>query len=128
MAVVRAFFDLGPAEDDALVADMLDPDVVWFGTRGGLDEDQVMRGPDAVVGYLREIQEPWERFDVAVEKIVDAGDAVLVFMRETAQTRDGGLELHSNTAVIIKVRDGKILQMTGYLDRDEALLAAGLTD
>jgi hypothetical protein len=45
------------------MADSLDPDVVWFGTRGGLDEGQVLRGPDAWLEYMREIQDPWSQPD-----------------------------------------------------------------
>ena len=47
VAVVRAFFELSAAGDLARGAESLDPDVVWFGSRGGLDEDQVLRGRDA---------------------------------------------------------------------------------
>ncbi len=126
VAVVRAFFELIAAGDFARMADSLDPDVVWFGTRGGLDEDQVLRGPDAWLEYMREIQDPWERFDVEVERIIDDGDTVVVFMRETAEARHGGLEVQNDTAAIIKVRQQRIVEMTGYLDRDEALRAAGL--
>jgi ketosteroid isomerase-like protein len=126
LAVVRAFFDVVAADDVARISDSLDPDVVWFGTRGGLDEAQVLRGPDAVLEYLREVREQWAHFDVEVERLIEAGDAVVVFMRETAQARHGGPEVQSDTAVIIKLRQQKIVEMTGYLDRDEALRAAGL--
>jgi ketosteroid isomerase-like protein len=126
VAVVRAVFDLLAAGDFAGVADSLDPDVVWFGTRGGLDEGQVIRGQDAWLEYMQEIQDPWKRFDVEVERIIDGGDTVVVFMRETAQSRHGGLEVQNDTAMIMKVRQQRIVEMTGYLDRDEALRAAGL--
>src|SRR2546428_4586904 len=97
VAVVRAFFDLVAAGDVARMADSLDPDVVWFGTRGGLDEGQVLRGPDAWLEYMQEIQEPWKRFDVQVERIIDRGDTVVGFIRETAQARHGGLALPDGT-------------------------------
>jgi len=127
-AVVRAFLDLAAAGDYARLRDILDPDVVWFGTRGGLDESQVLRGPDALVGYMREIEEPWERFDVEVERLIEVGDTVVVFLRESARARHGDLEVQNDTAVIFKVRQQKIIEATGYLDRDEARRAAGLTD
>jgi ketosteroid isomerase-like protein len=34
--------------------------------------------------------------------------------------------VQNDTAVIIKLRQQRIVEMTGYLDRDEALRAAGL--
>jgi ketosteroid isomerase-like protein len=123
LAVVRDFFDAS-AVDDARLSATLDPDVVWFGTRGGLDQAQVLRGPEAVIAYMREIREPWEQFDVKVERVIEVGDAVVVLMHETAQSRHGGPEMQNDTAVIIKVRQQKIVEMTGYLDRDEALRAA----
>jgi ketosteroid isomerase-like protein len=127
LAVVRTFLDLATAGDDARISESLDPNVVWFGTRGGLDEAQVLRGPDAVLGYLREIGEPWERFDIEVERLFEDGDTVVAFLRESAKTRHG-LEVQNDTATIFTVRQQKIVEMRGYLDRDEALRAAGLKE
>jgi ketosteroid isomerase-like protein len=128
LAVVRTFLDLAAAGNDARISESLDPNVVWFGTRGGLDEAQVLRGPDAVLEYLREIGEPWERFDVEVERLFEAGDTVVAFLRESAKARHGGLEVQNDTATIFKVRQQKIVEMRGYLDRNEALRAARLTE
>jgi ketosteroid isomerase-like protein len=123
LAVVRRFFELTAPEDPSAVVEVLHPDVVWFGTRGGLDENQVLQGPDAVVEYLREIREPWQRFDVELERFIEAGDTVVVFSRETAQSRQGGPEMHNDMASMFRVREQKIAEMIGYLDRDEALRA-----
>jgi ketosteroid isomerase-like protein len=122
---VHRFLDLVVAQDTAALADLLDPEVVWFGTRGGLDESQVMRGPAAVLAYMLEIQEPWDEFGVEVEKVIEAGDAVVVFMRETGRGRHGGPEVQNDTAMIFKVRHERVVEIAGYLDRDEALRAAG---
>ena len=123
--LVQRFLDLVVAQDTSALADMLDPEVVWFGTHGGLDEGQVLRGPAAVLEYMLEIQEPWEVFGVEIERIIEAGDAVVVFMRETGRARHGGPEVQNDTAMIFKVRRERVVEITGYLDRDEALRAAG---
>jgi ketosteroid isomerase-like protein len=125
VAVVQAFLERASARDYAEVRECLAPDVVWIGTRGGLDEDQVLHGPGAFVDYLREIGEPWDRFDVEVERYVEVGPAVVAFLRETGRSRHGDLELTNDTAMVFRVRAGKIVEATGYLDRDEALRAAG---
>jgi ketosteroid isomerase-like protein len=128
IAVVRAFFDLTASGDFVRLPDILDPDVVFLGTRGGLDEKRVLSGPDAVLEYLRdEITDPWERYDVEAERLIEVGDSVVAFLHETAQPRHGDLEMQSDTAMIFKVRQEKIVEATGYLDRDEALQAARLT-
>jgi ketosteroid isomerase-like protein len=114
------------SEDRAALRPLLDPEVVWFGTRGGLDESRVMRGPDAVIAYMREISEPWSNLRFEIEETVEAGDAVVLLLREVGRSRHGGPEVQNATAMIFRVRDGRILEMTGYLDRDEALRAAGV--
>lgn len=121
MEVVKGFLDRAAANDLAGIRGFLDPEVVWYGTRGGLDQDQVLRGADAHVEYMREIQDAWERFDVEVERLMEVGDAVVVFLRETGKVRQGEVELHNETAAIFRVRRQKIVEVTGYLDRDEAL-------
>jgi ketosteroid isomerase-like protein len=128
LAVVRAFFDLTAAGDFGRLLEILDPDVVFLGTRGGLDEKRVLCGPDAVLEYIRdEITDPWERYEVEAERLIEVGDTVVVFLHETAQPRHGDVEMQSDTAMTLKVRQQKIVEATGYLDRDEALKAAGLT-
>ena len=123
-AVVRRFFELAAAGDYDGMPEIIDTEAIWLGTRGGLDEEQVVRGPDAWIRYMREIDETWERSDVSVERLVEIGDSVVAFLRERAHARHGDLEVQNETAVVIKVRHQKIVEARGYLDRDEALRAA----
>jgi ketosteroid isomerase-like protein len=128
LAVVRAFLEAYAARDFDGIATCVDPDVVVYGTRGGLDEKQVLRGPDAWIEYMREILEPWQRFDFEAERLIDVGDTILVLLRETAKARHADVEVHSETAVIFKVAHQKIVEARGYLDREEALRAVTATD
>ena len=127
LTVVRGFFDLAAARDFAGVTDCLDPNVVWFGTRGGLDEQQIVRGPDAWMEYWQEIETPWQRFEFAVEQLIDVADTIVAFLRETARARHADLEVQNETAMTFKVARQKIIEATGYLDREEALSAARQT-
>jgi ketosteroid isomerase-like protein len=122
---VRRLLKLAISDDVAEVSDMLDPGVVWFGTRGGLDEKQVLRGPEAAIAYMREMQEMWEELDIEIEEIIETADAVVVLTREIGRARHGGPVVQNDTAVIFKMRQERVIEMTGYLDRDEALRAAG---
>jgi ketosteroid isomerase-like protein len=128
LAVVRTFCDAAAADDRTRILEMLDRDVVWFGTRGGLDQDRVLRGPDAFVEYLAEITELWDSFEAEAERFIETGDAVVVFFRETGRARHADLEVQNDTAAVFKVRQGKIVEVRGYLDREEALEAARRTE
>jgi ketosteroid isomerase-like protein len=60
------------------------------------------------------------------EEVIDAGDKVVVFQREYQRGRSSGIEIVTETAAIIYLRDARIVRMQGYLDRAAALEAAGL--
>ena len=53
--LARRFIALASAGDYGAFAELLDPDVVWYGTRGGMDAQRVVRGPDTYLAYMREV-------------------------------------------------------------------------
>jgi ketosteroid isomerase-like protein len=122
-AVVRRFFELGPRGDPDAITELLDPNVVWFGTRGGLDENRVVRGPSAFLEYLREIDDTWTEYDVEVESVITDDETAVAFLQEKGRGR-GALDVHNDTAAVFRIRDGRIAEARGYLDRKEALAAA----
>jgi ketosteroid isomerase-like protein len=124
-AVVRKFFELAAEDDTVGILELVDPGVVWLGTHGGLDAHRVVRGSDGFLKYMQEIEQAWERFEVEVERVIESDDVVVAFLRETARGR-GAIDVENETATVFKVRDGKIAEVKGYLDRDEALEAVGL--
>lgn len=124
LEVVRAFCEAGAAGDKERMSDRLDPDVVWFGTRGGLDQERVIRGREAFFEYYEEITELWDRFDAELESVDDVGDSVVVFWHEVGHSERADIEVERDTAAIFTVRGGLIVEVRGYLDRDDALRAA----
>ena len=84
-----------------------------------------MHGQNACLAYLQEVEDPWQRWDFETERLIVAGDAVVVFLHETGQARHAELEVMSETAMVMKVAGGQVTEMRGYLDRQEALSAAG---
>jgi ketosteroid isomerase-like protein len=128
LAVADRFFEVVSSRDSAAISELVDPEGVWYGTRGGLDQDRVVRGPAQWLEYISEIQDTWEGFEVEVERAIEVGDRVVAYTRESARTRDGALEVQSETAVVMRIREGRIVEARGYLDRDEALRAARATN
>jgi ketosteroid isomerase-like protein len=57
-------------------------------------------------------------------EFVDAGDRVVVFARGPFQTPDG--EPVPEAVLVVTVRDGRIVHMQGYGNREEALAAVGI--
>jgi ketosteroid isomerase-like protein len=109
---------------DALLAE-LDPDVEWrphLATLGG----RSIRGHAAVRDYLASLGQEWEDFRQEVEQLFDAGDEVVAFLNTYSRGRASGIELQPRVAHVLRFRDGKCVKCVTYLDRDEALRAAGL--
>ena len=124
-AIVGRFFQRYGQRDTEGVLALMEPHTVWLGTYGGLDAQRVIRGSDAILEYMQEIEQPWERFEVEVERLIASGETVVAFLRETAQGRDA-IDVQNQTAIVFKIRDARIVEGRGYLDRDTALEAAGL--
>jgi ketosteroid isomerase-like protein len=124
--VVRELCDALNVNDTERMACIAHPDVVQYGTRGGIDQDRVVRGREAVMEYWDEVADAWESLHFEPERLIERGDLVVAFWRETARSRHSDLEVESQTASVFRLRDGMIVEITGYLDRDEALRAAGI--
>ena len=67
-----------------------------------------------------------EGITIDVERLIDVGDTVVALWREIARSRHSELEIHSDTAMVFKVRAGRIVEARGYMNRDQALEAAGV--
>ncbi len=107
----------------------LDTEIEWHATVGGVDEGRVARGHDEVVQGFLDYFEVWERIELRAEDFIDAGgEEVVVFFHEVAKGRKSGIVVETDTGTINTVRDGKIVRVRSYMDRDEALRAAGLSD
>jgi ketosteroid isomerase-like protein len=107
----------------------LDPEIEWHATVGGVDEGRVARGHDEVVQGFLDYFEVWERIELRGEDFIDAGgEEVVVFFHEVAKGRKSGIVVETDTGTINTVRNGKIVRVRSYMDRDEALRAAGLSD
>jgi ketosteroid isomerase-like protein len=75
----------------------------------------------------REWLTPWKSYRLDAERIIDAGEDVVVFARVEAQTERDGVAVQHSPAAIWKFRQGKIVAIHFYLDRAEALEAAGVS-
>jgi ketosteroid isomerase-like protein len=109
------------------VAEYLADDVVMRGTVGGLDEQLVLEGREAAVGYFREIVEPWDELKVEILRVVEQGDRFVLLMRETGRTTRAAIEISRDTAFVGRIADGRVAEMRGYLDQAAALEAAGVS-
>jgi ketosteroid isomerase-like protein len=126
--VVRRSCEAFVAGDAETAMAALDPQIEWHATVGGVDEGRIARGHEEVVQAFIDYFEVWERLEMRTEEFIDAGgDDVVVFWHEVAKGRESGVVVETDTGTVQTVRGGKIIRVRSYMDRAEALEAAGLS-
>jgi ketosteroid isomerase-like protein len=126
LELVKRMVDAFLEGDAEAALTVLDDEVVWHGTIGGLDEGRIARGQQEVIEAFGENLQEWESHVLEPQRFIDAGDRVVVFWHEEGRGRSSGAEVRTDTAVIYTVRGSHVVEAQGYMDRSAALEAVGL--
>jgi ketosteroid isomerase-like protein len=127
VTTVREAFEAFLRGDQEKTAELVDPEIEFHGTVGGLQEGQVAHGQSQIDEQFEEVDlEAWEERRLEAEEYIDAGDNVVVLLHEYRRGRGSGVELEAKTAVVVAVSGGRVVRIQGYMDRHAALEAAGL--
>ena len=127
--VVRACIEAFQGGNVEMALDALDPEIEWHATVGGIDEGRIYRGREEVVEGFVDYFAVWERMEMRADKFIDAGgENVVVFHHEVAKGRESGVVVETDTGTVQTVRGGKIVRVRSYMDRNQALEAAGLRE
>jgi ketosteroid isomerase-like protein len=127
--IVRACIEAFQSGNIEMALDALDPEIEWHATVGGIDEGRIYRGREEVVEGFVDYFAVWERMEMRADKFIDAGgENVVVFHHEVAKGRESGVVVETDTGTVQTVRGGKIVRVRSYMDRNQALEAAGLRE
>jgi uncharacterized protein len=125
--IVRRVFDAFNKRDTPAFLELLDPDVEWVPILAVL-EGRVYRGHEEVRGWIKELATDWEFFEVEYEELREVGGRVMVCGHWHARGRASGVELENPGTYLYEIKDGKVVSMRTFTDRDAALKAAGLEE
>lgn len=84
-------------------------------------------GLSAVRKLLSERTDSFD-FEQDTERLIDAGDDVVAFIRWRGRGHTSGAQVEMRLAVLMSLRDAKIVRVRFYLDRNEALAAVGFSE
>ncbi len=124
MALIRR---TGTGEPEPRLYELLSPAMTLDMSRRTFNPD-VYEGYEGLRRFRRERDEVWEEFVVTPERMIDAGEKVVVIESLGGSGRGSGVETRSRSASVWTVRDGRVIAMATYYDPREALKAAGLED
>jgi ketosteroid isomerase-like protein len=89
----------------------------------------VYQGAEGVRRFFSELGDATPDFKIEIEHLTPVGASrVLAFMRVTATGRSTGIPTATDTGNIYDVEGGRIRRIRIFVDRDEALKAAGPQD
>ena len=121
----RAMPASAPANPEDLFS-ILDKDVEWDYV-GAFPEIQTAHGPAEVREFLREWSEAFDDFSQA-EEMVDAGDSVVVEVRQSGRGKETGAQVESHAWQVFTLRNGKVVHCRGYETKAQALEAARVSE
>ena len=85
------------------------------------------RGPDGVRDALDTWFETWEWMHVEIDELREVGDCVFFTLNQRAKGSSSGIEVEIKSWNVYTFGAGKLTRIQLFLDRDQALEAAGLT-
>ena len=124
----RAFDAFGTRRDTEAGLRYIDPEIELRSAIVGGAEGNMYRGHEGVRRWMAESDATWAELRLEAEQFRDLGDDVLMIGRLHARGRESGVEIESPVGWLSTVRAGKIVRSRGYLDPQEALSAAGLSE
>ncbi len=112
-----------PKRDFATINALYHPDHELASVISGLD-GRTFRGARGFQDFLAEITETWESYDWTLDELSEIDEGrVLVVSTATARTRRAGVAMRASYAVVITLREGKLVRTEVHSSREEALKA-----
>ena len=91
----------------------------------------VYRGYDEIRTFFEEDwfgTFPFEEWEVQVEELIDHGDQVIAMLRQQGRGGSSGVAAELEFVGVSTLRRGEVTRTEFYLDREQALEAAGLSE
>jgi ketosteroid isomerase-like protein len=125
--VVRRFLDALSRRDDAAAMPLLAEDVEWHMFPAGVGPE-VFHGPNDVREAGIAFLSAWDKADLEIAELFDAGDAVVARLRWSLRGKASGLATTTEYSAVYTVRAGQIVRYQEYASPRRALEAVGLRD
>lgn len=126
--VKRAVDAYSRRDVDTFLAELATPDFEWWPALTRAFEGGCYRGREGVERFDADTRDNWEELRSVPEEFRDLGDRVLVLGRMQGRGKGSGAPVDAPIANIYDIRGGRIWRVRAYLDREEALRAAGLSE
>ena len=107
---------------------LIDERIEFVATPDAAGGGRSYRGHDEMDKALTEWVGTWDDYQYELQKLVGAGEEVLVEGWQRGRGRGSGVEVSEAIYMVWTVRGGKAVRQRMFRDRAEALEAAGLSE
>jgi ketosteroid isomerase-like protein len=123
--VAKAFYDAYNARDSEALDRLLDPEaqITTLSARGGLGGDWSRATTSE---YFKQLDEAWSGLRIEIEEYREVGDRVVALGAARGAGMSSQVEVASDFAAVLAVRDSRIVLVDSYSNWNDALEAVGL--
>ena len=125
--VVGTAFEAFSRGDWSTFIEFFDPEVEWL-TTGQFVGGELYRGHAGVREFLDALSGEFEEFHAEPGNFSQASGVVVADTRVTGMGKRSGVPVELQFTVVVSLRGGRIVRVRNFLDRQEALEAAGLSE
>ena len=125
--IIRGVYERWSEGDFRASVDWFDP-LVLFVVRPEFPDAGTYLGPESVAEYTRGFLEPWSRITIEAQEIDEAGDSVVVTVRQRGVGGGSGAATELRYFHVWSFRGSKVIRFENFRERAEAREAAGLRE
>jgi ketosteroid isomerase-like protein len=114
---VESFFDAFARRDFVRLRELLDPQVEWNAAESFIyAEGSPYRGPDAVLGIMRQIDAEWDHFVANPEEFFGEEGIAITRGRYRGKFNPTGFRLNAEFVHVFRLKNGRIVVAQTYTD------------
>src|SRR5436190_24028733 len=87
-----------------------------------------LQGHDGIRQWWRDLHDHYEDLNTEVLEVRDLREHVIVVFVVRGRGKGSGIALDTSLAQVVKMRQGKVIELRDYFSREQALEAVGLEE
>jgi ketosteroid isomerase-like protein len=123
-ATIHTAYEAWSTRDIDALLGVVHPDAEARPILGANIGTSVYHGRQGLRDWFRDLHQEWETFETRVVRIEERGDRALLTIQIHARGRASGVVIDGEMFHLVEIRDGMILRLEAFMDRDDAF--AGL--
>ena len=125
----RAFEEFTRGGWEPLFGTVWAPEIVWDMSPADIAGLGIYRGHDELRSFFRDWFStfPFDEWQQELDEVIDCGDQVVALTRQRGRGSASRVVVELEYAQIATFREGKIVRVDVYTNRDKALEAVGLS-